>query len=602
MRLVMFRPINTVCTAIVLLLPALEAAGDETERPLTGKKVISFGWDMPNAVHFANYAQRLQGSGFDGVVLNFTKRSTATGADTEERKDMRYYWVHWEPVQLDEIEHNVDAVRMANPGRLKHNFLSIYPSCNAGNVSPAQFFVWDSQKYDTTKFKPFRPGKAGEPQSWPEDPYQYLNAFKHNMVLAARLCRDSGFVGFCIDQETYGRGPMNDVWPMEVFDEPIETIRDRVRRNVAEVFRAVCDEYPEIQILLIPGGRYTSTWDKNDSLAMAFTDGILMGLGPKATIHDGQEKAYDLSLHKRFVALNRETREAGIRFSAVPDLYRERMRYSFGLWLDFRSGSYGGWHDDPYLNHFSATDFGNALHHALHESDGYVWVYNEQAIFWPARWREDKKPNIASAYLEAIRNCKTPRPLDRQSHSRGAENEPQPQAAASYATTGDRFETAAPDLKLVTSIEEGWEIALDPEDIGLWSLGIRTPGGEEKFNWRPIRVAEFWENQGYVYNGAAFYRVRFKVPEKYRGRKIYIVMGGVANKCHVHLNTWEWIYGVYKGAGMSVPAKDPLRFPARGVKFGDEEENLLRVYVRNPRGPGGIYKPVWIAVEKDEQK
>ena len=590
-----------VCATVTLVLLAVEILGDETERPLDAKKVISFGWDMPNAVHFAEHARRLQGSGLDGVVLNFTKRSKS-GEQTEEREDMRYYWVHWEPVRLAEIQHNINALKSVNPGRLTHNFLSIYPSCDAGNVSPAQFFVWDREKYDTTKFKPFRPDKAGEPRSWPEDPYQYLNAFKHNLVLAARLCRELGLVGLCIDQETYGRGPMNDVWPMDVFGEPIETIRERVRRNVAAVFRAVCKEYPEIQILLIPGGRYTSTWEHSDSLAMAFTDGILMGLGPQASVHDGQEKAYALSLHKRFVALKSETRQAGLRFSSVPELYRERMKYSFGIWLDLRSQSYGGWYDDPYLNHFSATDFGNALHHALHESDRYVWVYNEQAIFWPAEWRQDKASNINEAYLDAIRNCKRPRPLDLPSHSRGAENEPQPRSAASYKIMGDRFETAAPELELVASIDEGWEIAFDPEDLGLWSLGIRATGGEEKFDWRPIRVGEFWENQGYAYNGAAFYRVSFKVAEKYRGRAVFIVMGGVANKCHVHLNTWDWIYAVYKGGGMSVPAKEPLKFLANGVRFGDEGENRLRVYVRNPRGPGGIYKPVWIAVEKEAQK
>ena len=115
----------------------------------------------------------------------------------------------------------------------------------------------------------------------------------------------------------------------------------------------------------------------------------------------------------------------------------------------------------------------------------------------------------------------------------------------------------------------------------------------------PIRVGEFWENQGHRYNGAAFYRVSFKVPEQYRGRKIYIVIGGLANKCAIHLNTWEWIYGIYKGTGLPVPAKEPLKFPAKGVKFGDEE-NLLRIYVRNPRGPGGIYKPIWIAADQEK--
>ena len=94
---------------------------------------------------------------------------------------------------------------------------------------------------------------------------------------------------------------------------------------------------------------------------MAFTAGILMGLGPKASLHDGGEKAYDISRHKRIVALKREIRRAGLKHSADSDLYRKRMKHSFGIWLDFRSVSYGGWYQDPFLNHFTPRDLGAAL-------------------------------------------------------------------------------------------------------------------------------------------------------------------------------------------------------------------------------------------------
>ena len=593
-----YRMVRLYSAAALIFIPIGSSCLAQSPRPLSGKRVISFGWDMPVARHFGEHARRLQNSGLDGIAVNFSRRYEGPNpGGQDDVYDMRYRWVHWEPVRLTEIQHNIDALKTANRHRLKHNFLVMYPSSNATSVSPAQFFIWDKEKYDPARFKPFRPNKAGEPQSWPADPYQYFRAFKGNMVLAARLCRELGLVGFCIDQETYGRGPMNHTWPMEVFGEDVETIRSRVRKNVANVFEAVCAEFPNIQILLIPGGRYEADWDHEDSLSMAFTDGVLMGLGPQAALHDGQEKAYDLSLHKRFVELKQATRNKGLRYSAVPDLYRKRMKYSFGIWLDFRSTSYGGWYDDSYLNHFTASDFGDALHNALYESDDYVWIYNEQAIMWPAEWRKDRPPNVRKAYFEAIRDCKRPRPLDRPRDSRGAEGEPQPQPAASFQSRGDRFETAAPGMELISEINRGWEIAFDPEDIGLWSRGIRAPDGEKNFQWQSIRVGEFWENQGHRYNGAAFYRVDFRVPETYRGRQIYLVIGGLANKCAIHLNTWEWIYGIYQGPGLPVPAPEPLVFLARGVQFGDAV-NRLRIYVRNPRGPGGIYKPVWIAVPK----
>ena len=46
-------------------------------------------------------------------------------------------------------------------------------------------------------------------------------------------------------------------------------------------------------------------------------------------------------------------------------------------------------------------------------------------------------------------------------------------------------------------------------------------------------------------------------------------------------------------------AEAPVRAPLKiklpdTVKHGNEANSLV-VYVLNPRGPGGIYKPVWIA-------
>ncbi|MBO50744.1 MAG: hypothetical protein CMJ69_08150 [Planctomycetaceae bacterium] len=312
-------------------------------------------------------------------------------------------------------------------------------------------------------------------------------------------------------------------------------------------------------------------------------------------MHDEGEKAYDISRHKRFVALKREIRRGRLKHSAVRDLYHKRMKHSFGIWVDFRSTSYGGWYQAPSLNHFTPRGLGDALHNALYESDGYVWLYNETAIMWSARWRRTKKPNVIDDDYAAIRNCKQPRSLNRPPDPRGADNEPLPDRAATIKTAGDRLETAAPGMKLIQKIDSGWEIAFAPKDIGLSSRGIRSPGGEDQFSWRNIRVGEFWRNQVHRYNGAAFYRVSFRVPEQYRGKKIPIVIGGLANKCAVHLNTWDWIYGVSKGPGLRIGA-GPLVFPARGVKFGAEDD-LLRIYVRNPRGPGGIYKPVWVAVK-----
>jgi len=583
------------------------------ERSVAGRKIISFGWDMPYAEVFARKVREIEATGLDGIAINFSGGQYTDARGREQERDMRFWWVHSRPVQIKNIQHGIDALKGVDFGRLQHNFLTMYTSGMNSLASPEQFFIWDSEKYDTSRYRPFWPGKAGTNQSWPKDPYQYFNAFKQNMLLAAKICKELGLVGFLLDQETYtdnGMGPMHHPWVMEVFDEDLETIQARMRKNVAEVFRAVCEEYPEIVILLIPGGRYGSfkyTYEEhNDGLVKAFSDGVLLGLGPKASVYDGGEGSYDMTLHKRFANFKTVTREMGLMYSDVPEIYRKRMKYSFGVWMDYRSSIYGGWPSNQ--SHFTARDFETALHNALYESDGYVWIYSEAAIMWSAKWRKVKnpnvQPNVPQAYLDAIRNCKTPRPLDRRRDPRGADKEPLPAPAASYKTKGDSFETAAPGMELIAEIKDGWGIHFDSEDIGLWSGGFRYNPKEwpridewwrtrrDKIEWQPIEVGEFWERQGHRYNGKAWYRVQFKVPENYRGRKIYIVLGGLSDQFNVYLNIWDDIRSGHTSVG-----GDPITIQPNAIKYGDEE-NSLTVQINNNSGPGGIYKPVWLAVEK----
>ena len=551
--------------------------------PVAGK-VIRFGWDMPDPLFVSQHVRQMEATGLDGVVIDFTRRA-ADSAGGEKDEPMRGRWVSSSPVKIEEIQHNIDALKATRFRRFTDNFLCMYANSGAG---PEQFFIWDPDKYpDLDRSK------------WPGDPYGPFNTFKTNMLLAARVCRDLGFAGFFIDQEAYGSWTqMRSDWPMQVFQEDLPTIQARMRRNVAEVFRDVCEVYPQNNIILIPGG-YREIKEKDlYALDNAFTDGILLGLGPIARLFDGQERAYDLTLHKRFVELKQETREAGLKCSAVPGLYKERMGYSYGVWLDHRGREHGGFHSDQFLNHFTARELGDALHYALTESDGYVWLYGEKSVLWSAGNCKDQKPNVIKPYLDAIRGCKDPRPLDGGRDPRGADKEPFPKPAADYETAGDSFETAAPGLDLVLELKDDWQIWFDPEDSGLWSRFASS--GDPSLDWQPIRVGEFWERQGHKYNGYASYMVRFKVPIAFKGRALHLIIGALANKCHVYFNQ-GWIYGNYHGKGM-YPPSGPLKMKLPDtLKFG-EEENLLVVYLMNPRGPGGIYKPVWIAAEKEAVK
>ena len=71
--------------------------------------------------------------------------------------------------------------------------------------------------------------------------------------------------------------------------------------------------------------------------------------------------------------------------SAVPELYRQRVRAGFGLWLDYSQKP----------NYFTPEEFQRALGYALEISDEYVWLYTHGPRFFPPT-------DIQPSYIEAI--------------------------------------------------------------------------------------------------------------------------------------------------------------------------------------------------------
>ncbi len=179
----------TWCVLTGAILAMSVAAEDAGGAALDGK-VIRFAWDMPDAQYLARHAEEMERSGLDGVVVDFTRRFTDEHGKPKE-ESVRSRWISSQPVRLKEIQHNITALKAARFRRFTDNFLCMY--ANAGPGGPEIFFKWDRNAYPDSPWK-----------NWPDDPRQYLNTFRENMVLAARVCRKLGIKGFFIDQEMYG--------------------------------------------------------------------------------------------------------------------------------------------------------------------------------------------------------------------------------------------------------------------------------------------------------------------------------------------------------------------------------------------------------------
>ncbi|MBD3241820.1 MAG: glycoside hydrolase [Chitinivibrionales bacterium] len=130
---------------------------------------------------------------------------------------------------------------------------------------------------------------------------------------------------------------------------------------------------------------------------------------------------------------------------------------------------------------------------------------------------------------------------------------------------------------------------------GEWRLeiGDREEYAERKYGddeWERVQVPNAWENEGFPgYDGYAWYRKGFVIPENLRTRQLYLKIGRVDDVDMTYFN------GHLIGATGDFPpnystAWDTRRLyelPAEYVRY--DRENSLAVRVYDPGGGGGIY-------------
>ncbi|NIA15865.1 MAG: hypothetical protein GWP08_17515, partial [Nitrospiraceae bacterium] len=152
----------------------------------------------------------------------------------------------------------------------------------------------------------------------------------------------------------------------------------------------------------------------------------------------------------------------------------------------------------------------------------------------------------------------------------------------------------APRLKETwTNMEGEWLFRVDPEQVGEregWAL----PGFDDS-DWGTIEVPGRWEEKGSDYDGVAWHRRWFSVPESWRGEDLELSLGKVDDEDQTFYN--GSMVGE-TGPGLDVPslAHRCYTIPAALVRAG--EDNLLAVRVRDGGGPGGIVGPTLYLLPK----
>lgn len=317
----------------------------------------------------------------------------------------------------------------------------------------------------------------------------------------------------------------------------------------------------------------------------AFLDGM-MDASVDAEFIDGHED-YSAETYEYFHELRRLVKEGGAVYSADPDRYRKRIRAAFPIWLKSIDGIELQLDADDFTkNRYTPEEFEYALHYAMLNSDGYVWLYS---VPWL---------NLPTEYTNAIQAARKPHRLDFD-FTRG-----KPKVAASV-TPPDQlgltisakhrldnddkivFEPMRRVYREIYDFPKKWKFKFDPNDLGQKEQWYAKQDLKE---WADIEIGDWYGAQlDSVYTGYCWYQIAFDVPREWEDKKLLLAFGAVDEMA------WIWVNGVKAGESTSGPHAWNSAFEidiSNYVRPG--QSNSLVVRVHNAVGPGGIWKSVKI--------
>lgn len=551
------------------------------------KKLIHFGWDSPHTGYIREHIKQMQKVPVDGLTIRPLMRYE------DKWIFMHWMWCSKYPIQYEQVRHIAEDMQATDLGRFTDNFLFV-----ATRSGTAYTHDWR----ENLTFPRF---------GWFDEDFDII---LDNLALAARIAKEAGMKGILFDYEQYG-GPWHEwAYPFnyaqasvnESVTQSFEECQKQVRLRARQMMQAMCREFPDIQILLLPAGyeiaprrigyarerkgELEGLASSDYGLAAAFIDGLVEGASGSTILHVGNEHAYYWTESKRF----RDYRDGfaeELNISAVPELAAKRMKPGFGTWLDAGRR----WSQDRpfYSNHFTPDELEHALYFALLYSDTYCFLYPERSVFFAGIDRDHNTANVHPAYYRAIANRNLPHRLNFTRDPRGADKDKIPPAHTQPGWSEEEtFGPLEDTYEYVLDLTKSWRFFVDEE--GLNDLTLIQPKIDDS-SWPVIDAGEYFENQGFPFNGTVFYRKSFTLPESLQGQKIFLHFGGIAaTKATLYVNdNWvgpqEKLPGTVKGYDITDIAT-----------FGDEK-NIIALVINNSSGGGGLYKHVKVGVVRNAE-
>jgi hypothetical protein len=143
-------------------------------------------------------------------------------------------------------------------------------------------------------------------------------------------------------------------------------------------------------------------------------------------------------------------------------------------------------------------------------------------------------------------------------------------------------------------LTDNWRFQIDPEQLGERSGWTGKDFPDQ--NWPLLQAGRLWENQGYSYDGMAWYRRQLEVPADWQGKKMVLVAEGVDDAYRLWINGKAIaFYGSFTEHAKTVfqikTETDLSEYLIPG------EKNLIVLQVVDVFGGGGITQPIYLRIE-----
>jgi hypothetical protein len=376
---------KTVLCLFVALAAATVANADAAPLP---RKLIITGWDSPDTAQFRRDVRTMEQSPFDGAVI-FAQGRGSDGKAFDAR--VAFSSNHWESTCFTNA---LADLRAAHSDKLTDNFLIL--GANPGNVD------W----FDD----------AG----WKE--------IQEHCRLLARLGHEGGMKGLLFDPEPYTE-------PFKQFkyssqprraEHSFDEYWRKARQRGGEVMDAVVSEFPDVVLFTYflfsecsraldgSGDPQLKLAGQGYGLLPAFANGWLDRMPSGVTLIDGNERAYrynsEAAFNAAFVQMKNECQ--ALVWPENRSKFRAQVQVSHGIYLDaYVNPPSSPWYIDglggPRVNRLEQN-----IASALRAADEYLWIYGEQARWWPPRQPDAKAratwPEVLPGIEFALLNAKDP--------------------------------------------------------------------------------------------------------------------------------------------------------------------------------------------------